>query len=802
MGTLWQDIRFGARTLVKRPGLTVTAAVVLALGIGANTALFSLIYTVLLSPLPFPQADRITLLELEWSNGVRSSTSSGPDYLDWAERNTVFESMCAIEYYSSGFALTGAGEPLAVKGLRATSSFFPTMQPRMTLGQGFGPEASQGGNPCVAVLTHGVWRDQFAGDPNIVGRTIALDNMPYTVVGVTAPLGFLEDMAQILVPLQERQWARENRGLHGLTVLGRLKPEVSCAQAQAQMRQVASQLAKEYPATNSDKGIHVEPLHKILVASIRDAFLIAYAAVIILLVIACVNVSNLLVARGATRGHEMAIRRSLGAGPLRIIRQLLTESLLLGLLGGALGLVVAFWGLDMLQWIAPRIQETGGSGIPMFEEIRLNLPVLAFTLALSVLASLFFGALPAWQGFRSSMVEALKESGRRVSRPVAHHRTLGALIVAQMALALILLTGAGLLIKSFVRIQQSHPGFNTRGLLVLHVVRPNTSSEQDCVAFFQEAMERLAALPGVQAVGAVDLAPLSPVTRSYSVQVVSKPEWQDAQTRSVSNDYFRCLDIPLVKGRTFAAQDEVSGQAVAVVNQEFVRRRLPDQDPIGREIAFRGRTWTIVGVVGNVKLTTLRSEGFSPFVYVPLTQFAQHDMAVSIRTSGDPLQWAGAARRTLREIDPSQPILSIDTMHQLVHDSISVERFCMILLSGMGAVALLMAVVGLYGVMAFAVNERRNEIGIRMALGAETGDVLILVIRKGSLLVLTGLGVGLIGALSVTRLMASMLYRTSVGDPATFVLVPALLFAVAILACYLPARRAARIDPMTALRRE
>ncbi len=802
MTMLWQDLRFGVRTLAKRPGLTITAAVVLALGIGANTALFSMIYTVLLSPLPFPQADRIMLLELEWSNGLRSSTSSGPDYLDWTERNTVFESMCAIEYYSSGLALTGAGEPLALKGMRATSSFFPTMQPKMTLGRGFGPEASQGENPYVAVLTHGLWRDRFDSDPNIVGRTIALDKIPYTVVGVAAPLGFLEDMAQILIPLKERQWTQENRSLHGLTVLGRLRPDVSCEQAQAQMRQVASQLAEEYPTTNKDKGIHLEPLHKILIASIRDAFLIAYGAVVLLLAIACINVSNLLVARGATRSHEMAIRRSLGAGPTRIMRQLLTESLLLGLLGGALGLVLAFWGLDLLRLIAPRIRETGGRGIPMFEEIRLNVPVLSFTLVLSVLAGLFFGILPAWQGSRLGVVTALKESGHRVSHAPTHHRMLGVLIVAQMALALILLTGAGLLIKSFVRIQQSDPGFNAKGLLVLHVVRPNTGSQRDCAAFFQQALDKLEALPGVRAVGAVDIAPMSPINRNHSVRVVSQPEWQDAETRSISNDHFSCLDIPVVQGRAFAPQDEPSGPPVAIVNQEFVRRRLPDRDPIGQELTFWDRTWTIVGVVGNVKLNTLRSEGFSPFVYVPLAQLPQRDMTVSIRTAGNPLQWAGAARRVLQEIDPGQPILSIGTMNQLVQDSMSVERFCMILLGVMGAVALLMALVGLHGVMTFAVNERRNEIGIRMALGAEGKDILVLVIRKALTVTLVGLGMGLIGALAITWLMSGMLYHTSVRDPATFVLIPASLFAAAMLACYLPARRAARIDPMAALRYE
>ncbi|MGB2863174.1 MAG: ABC transporter permease [Sedimentisphaerales bacterium] len=800
MGTAWQDIKFGTRMLVKRPGFTLTVVLLLALGIGPNTALFSVINSVLLSPLPFPEAHRIVFLGPEW-NGLRSSTSSGPDYLDWTERNTVFESMCAIEFCRLN--LTGASEPLALKGLRTTSSFFPTIQPKMALGQGFRPDASQRGNPYVTVLTHGLWRDRFDSDPNIVGRIVTLDNTPYTVVGVAAPLmGFIEDMAQIFIPLQESQLAQTNRGIHQLIVLGRLKPDVFCAQALAQMKQVTAQLAKEYPDTNNDKGIHLEPLHKILIASIRTAFLVLYGAVILLLVIACVNVSNLLVAKAATRRHEMAIRRSMGAGRIRIIRQLLTESLLLGLMGGALGLVLAFWGLDLLQLIAPRIQETSGSGIPGFAEIRLNLPILGFTLVLSVIASLAFGILPAWQGSRFGLVNTLRETGRRASHAQTRHRTLGMLIVGQIALALILLTSAGLLIRSFVRIQQSHPGFDARDLLALHVVRPNTSSQHDCAAFFQQALEELEALPGVQAVGAVDIAPMSPINWNDEVNVVGKPGWQTAETRRVSKGYFHCLDIPLVQGRAFAAQDEQSGQSVAIVNQEFVRRRFPDRDPIGQEIIFWGRRWTIVGVVGNVRLRTLHSEEFSPFVYVPLAQAAQHGMTLFLRTTGDPVQWAGPTRRALREIDPSQPILSITTMHQLVQDSISVERFCMILLNIMAGVALLMALVGLYGVMTFSVSERCNEIGIRKALGAEAGDILILVLKKAFILTLLGLGVGLVGALAITRLMSSMLYRTSIYDPATFVLIPALLFTVAILACYIPARRAARIDPMEALRYE
>jgi putative ABC transport system permease protein len=585
MSTFLNDIKFGFRMLVKKPGFTLTVALVLALGIGANTALFSMIYSVLLSPLPSEEAHPLMFLGPQWNNQSGSSTSSGPDYLDWNERNTVFESMCAIEYCRLN--LTGAGEPLALKGFRTTSSFFPTIQPKMALGQGFRPDASQQGNPYVTVLTHGLWRDRFESDPNIIGRTITLDNTPYTVVGVTAPLmGFIENMTQIFIPLQESQWIPENRNSHHLIVLGRLNPGVSCAQARAQMKQIAAQLSKEYPDTNSNKGIQVEPLHEILIASIRNAFLVLYGAVIIFLVLACVNVSNLLVAKATTRGHELAIRRSLGAGRVRIVRQLLTESLLLGLLGGGLGLVLAFWGLDFLQLIAPRIQETSGSGIPGFEEIRMSLPVLGFTAMLSIIASLFVGMLPAWQGSRHGLVNTLKETGQRVSHTQIRHRTLGILIIAQMALALILLTGAGLLIKSFTKIQQSHPGFDAENLLALHVVRPNTSSQQDCAIFFQQALEKLEALHGVQAVGAVDIRPMSPINRNNIVNVIGVPGWQAAETRTVSKDYFRCLDIPLIRGRVFGPQDEQSGQSVVIVNQEFVRQRIPDRDPIGQEIAF------------------------------------------------------------------------------------------------------------------------------------------------------------------------------------------------------------------------
>ena len=563
MSTFLTDLKYASRMLAKRPGFTLTVALVLALGIGANTSLFSVIHHVLLSPLPFPDADRIMCLGPEW-NGIRSSTSSGPDYQDWSERNTVFDSMCAIEFCRLN--VTGTGDPLTLKGFRTTSSFFSTLQPRMTLGRGFRPDASQGGDPHVTVLTHNLWCDRFNSDPNMVGRTISLDHTSYTVVGVAAPLmGFVEDMTQVFIPIQESQLGREPRDSHELIVLGRLKPEVSQAQALAQMKQIGAQLAREYPDTNRDKGIDFEPLDEILIANVRSAFMVLYGAVVLLLVLACVNVSSLLVAKATKRSHEMAIRRSLGAGRVRIFHQLLTESLLLGLLGGALGLVLAFWGLDLVQLIAPRIQATSGSGIPGFEEIRLNLPVLGFTLVLSVLASLCFGVMPAWQGSRCSLVDTLKEAGQRVSRTKTRHHTLGTLLVVQMALALILLTGAGLLVKSFSKIQLSHPGFNARNVLALSVARPNTSSQQECATFMQNTLDRFNALSGVQAVGAVDIAPMSPVNWNLDVNVIGQPGGQAAEIRRVSQGYFRCLEIPLVQGRVFGASDEQAKRSVVIV---------------------------------------------------------------------------------------------------------------------------------------------------------------------------------------------------------------------------------------------
>jgi len=805
MKTIWQDIRYGARMLTKRPGFTLTAAVVLALGIGANTALFSVVHSVLLSPLPFKDAERLVFVQTLWNRSGNKGSVSGPDYIDWADRNQVMEGLCAFD--SCQLNLTGSGEPLALQGFRVTADFFDVLRPeKMTLGRSFRPDESHVGNHPVTVLSHNLWRDRFDSDPDIVGTTITLDGTPFTVVGVAGSLmGFIEDMVRIYIPLTREELLKRGRGNHYLNVLGRIKSDVSLAQAQAQMDQVASQVTKENPNSNIDKGVIIEPLHEMLVDSVRTAFLVLYGAVTVLLLVACVNVSNLLVAKASARSREIAIRQSLGAGRIRLIRQLLTESILLGIFGGILGLILAFWSLDMLQLIAPKLPQIGGGGIPGFEEIQVNLPVLGFTISLSLIAGLLFGMVPAWQGTRHGLSNTLKETGQRVSHGRTRHRTLGMLVVAQISLAMVLLTGAGLLVKSFIKLQTSNPGFNAERLLALYVVRPDTKENRDFnhrVEFSKRVIEGLTALQGVEAAGAIDMHPMATGGSNSTFSIVGKDVSPSAEQRIVSCDYFRCLGIPLMQGRTFTPKDNQQSQSVVVVSKELVRRYLSDRDPIGQVINFWGRERTIVGVVGDVKIRTLRTDDYPPFVYMPLAQECGHHMSFFIRTTGDPIQWASAARKVLWDIDPSQPILYVETMDQLVLNSISVERFCTILLTVMACVALVMALVGLYGVMAFAVTERRNEIGIRMALGADDRNILSLMIKKAFILTIIGLAIGLIGALMVCRLMASLLYGIGIYDPATFVLVPVLLLAVAMLACYFPARKAAHLNPVETLRYE
>jgi len=807
MASLFQDIRFGFRMLLKNPNVSIFAALALAIGIGANTALFSLIYNVLLSPLPFPHPEEIMWLQTTWRGGGQGSTS-GPDYLDWTEQNTVFQELCAMDTYCK-FSLTGMGEPKALVGFRATTNFFDAVGGPPAIGRGFLPEESESGKERVAVLSHRIWKELFDSDPNIVGKQITLGEEPWTVIGVAPPMmGFIEEMAQLFVPFKKEDLNR-NRGSHYLGILGRLKAGVSLKQAQAEMDLIASRLEEKYVDSNKSKGVIIQPLQAMLVREIKTAFLVLYGAVGFLLLIACVNVANLLLAKAGSRSKEIAIRTALGAGRWRIFRQALTESVVLSLFGGCLGLMFALWGLDALRYIAPRGVETGGVGIPGFDEISIDPTIMGFTLVLSLMTGLLFGVVPAWQISKSKINEMLKEGGRGSSSGSSRHRILGGLAMAEIALALILLMGAGLLIASFYHLQNTSPGFDPNHVLAVQIERPSTPANQvykQRVRFFKNIVERAAALPGVESAAAINMHPLSPYNANNAFIIEGRPlpigEYNTAEYRMVTPDYFKTMKIPLMKGRYFTDGDNENGKPVTIVNDEFVQRFLPKEEPIGKRIEQGGQLKEIVGVVGNVKLRSLNAEGFTPFTYIPIDQDCWMMMTVVMKVKSDPMSLAPAIRREIWDADPNQPILWIRTMNQIVGASVSVQRFCMILLSVMAGVALLLAVIGIYGVMAFSVQERTHEIGIRMALGAQVPDILKLVVKKGFLLTFAGLLIGLAGGFAATRLMRSMLYQIDAADPLTYILAPIVLLTVAMLACYIPARKAAKTDPMATLRCE
>ncbi|MEW6234484.1 MAG: ABC transporter permease [Candidatus Omnitrophota bacterium] len=807
MTSLIQDIRFGFRMLLKNPNVSIFAALALAIGIGANTALFSLIYSVLLSPLPFPQPEEIMWVQTTWRGGGQGN-SSGPDYLDWVEQNTVFQELCAMQT-DCKFSLTGMGEPKALLGIRATTNFFDAIGGTPALGRGFLPEESEGGKERVAVLSDRLWKNLFASDPNIVGKKIALGEEPWTVIGVAPPMmGFIEEMAQLFVPFKKEDLNR-NRGSHSLGILGRLKEGASLDQAQAEMSLIANRLEEKYVDSNKNKGVIVQPLKEMLVREIKTAFLILYGAVGFLLLIACVNVANLLLAKAGSRSKEIAIRTALGAGRWRIFRQALTESVVLSLFGGCLGLMFALWGLDALRFIAPRGVETGGVGIPGFDEIGIDPAIMGFTLVLSLMTGLLFGVVPAWQISKSKINEILKEGGRGSSSGSSRHRILGGLVIAEIALALILLMGAGLLIASFYNLQNATLGFDPNHVLAAQIERPSTPMNQDWrsrARFFNRIVERIAALPGVESAAAINMHPLTPYNSNNSFIIEGRPrpvgEFITAEYRTITPDYFKTMNIPLIKGRFFTDDDKENNKIVTIVNEEFVRRFLPKEEPIGMRIEQGGQLKEIVGVVGDVKLRSLNDEVFTPFTYIPVNQDSWLMMTLVARVKGEPLALASALRREIWDADPNQPILWIRTMNQIVGASVSVQRFCMILLSAMAGVALLLAIIGIYGVMAFSVQERTHEIGIRMALGAQVPDILKMIVKKGFFLTCVGLTIGLAGGFAATRLMRGMLYRIDAADPLTYIFAAIVLLLVAMLACYIPARKAAKTDPMVTLRCE
>lgn len=804
MDTLWHDLRYGVRMLAKNPGFTTVAVLALALGIGANTAVFSVVNAVLLRPLPLTEPDRLVWM---WGDGIRQQGNgrgsiSPPDFLDFREQNQSFERLAAFQ--NSPFNLTGAGEPERVNGVRVSAGFFETLGVRPMHGRTFVTEEEQDGRGQVAVIGYGLWQRRFGGDPSLVGKTISLNGNSFTVIGIL-PLGFQfpRDEVELWAPITFRVQPTSVRRFHFLRPIARLKPGVSLAQAQAEINAITVRLEQQYPDSNTNYGARLVLLPEQIVGDLRPTLWMLVAAVAFVLLIACANVANLLLARAATRQKEIAIRSALGAGRWRVVRQLLTESVALGLGGGLLGFLIAWWGVKLLVALGP-------SNIPRLREVTVDGRVLGFTLAVSLLTGMLFGLVPALQASRSGLGETLKE-GSRGSTGLSGRLVRGALVVSEIALALVLLVGAGLMLKSFLRLTQIDPGFQAVNTLTMQIglTQARYADAPPRAAFFQQLLPRLAALPGVRHTGAVSQLPMSGQNNDTWFTVEGRPavsagDRLGANQRVVSPDYFRALGIPLIKGRYFTERDTTTAPNAIIISQTFASQVFPNEDPIGKRLTVDfGQPWTgeIVGIVGAIRHAGLSIEPWRE-MYFPHAQTPVGGMNLVVRAAGDPTILASAIKSEVQALDKDLPLYNVRTMETVVSDTVAQPRFRALLLGIFAAVALILAAVGIYGVMSYYVTQRTHEIGIRMALGAQRRDVLRLVVGQGMVLAVSGVGIGLAAAFALTRWIATLLYQVRATDPMTFAVISLLLAFVALLACYLPARRATKVDPMVALRYE
>jgi putative ABC transport system permease protein len=800
MQTIWQDLRYGARTLLKNPGFTLTAVITLALGIGATSVIFSFVNGILLRPLPYRDSDRLVLLdETAPKRGVASMGVSYLNFLDWREQNRVFT---GIAIYEGGwdYTLTGTDEPEELSCAWVSYNAFEILGVGPILGRTFIAEEERWKNGAVVILSHDLWVRRFDAKPNVVGRTISLNARPHTVIGVM-PSGFkFPKVADLWVPMPPVVGGRAE---HGWNAIARLKPGMTMERAQSDMTAVARHIEERYPATNEGLDVKLIPLREGLAGDYRKALLVLMGVVGLVLLIACVNVANLLLARASSRTKEVAIRTALGAGRWRVFRQLLTESLALGVMGGALGLLFAFWGLGLLPAALP-------TDLPFWMKFNLDGRVLGFTAGVTLLTALVFGAAPASQASNVSLNEALKEGGRSASG-AARHRTLRSLVVAEVALSLVLLIGAGLMTRSFMRLQHTSSGFNPENLLTLRLNLPVAKYDfPQRRAFFQQLLERIRATPGVEAAAAAFNLPLREAANERSMTVEGYPALPQAQAPIVNNNvitpgYFRTMGIPLLVGRDFNDADTADSTSVTIIDDRLAHEYWPNESPIGKRLTLgppedKDPWYTVVGVVGAVKNESLNPTRRKT-AYVPHTQYSADDMSLAIRAR-NPENLATAIQKHVKAMNPDLPIINLRTMTEVVSQSVWQPRLYAILFVVFAAVALALASVGLYGVMAYSVSERSREMGIRMALGAQRRDVLKLVVAEGMTLTLFGIGVGLAAALALTRLMRSLLFEVGVTDPLTFSVIAVLLTLVALLACYIPARRATKVDPMVALRHE
>ncbi|HSO73638.1 MAG TPA: ABC transporter permease [Blastocatellia bacterium] len=809
MDTFFQDLRFSLRTLLKRPGFTAVAVLTLTLGIGATTAIFSVVNGVLLRPLPFREPERtLVLWENNLKDGIERDDVSPANFLDWRERNGSFEHIAFVNPHSLDY-LDGP-EPETWLTAMVSEGFFDILGANAIIGRTFTADEYRSSGITAVVLTYGLWQRNFGSDPNIVGQKLRLDDQSVTIVGVLSPefkLNLFEQEKVAYAPqFPDESMSRQRRATY-LKVVARLREGVTVEQARGEMDTIASGLASEYPQTNNGVGVTTVPLADQMTGHVRPALLILLGAVGFVLLIACANVANLLLARASERTREFAIRAALGAGRRRIIRQLMTESLMLSLLGGVGGLLLAVWSIDLIVALSP-------GNIPRIEDAGIDATTMLFALLMTALSALLFGLAPSLQLSTPNLNEHLKEA--RSASP-SRHRLRSALVVAEIALAMVLLVGAGLLVRSFVSVLRTDPGFASDRVLGLQTfIWDRYTTPQQRATYVEQVLERLKSVPGVTAAGVTTALPFFESSLSsslpFTIEGEARPQAGQEPTAFytiANNDYFAALGVPLVSGRLFTQFDRAGAPLVILINETMAKRLFPDQDPVGKKILVRGSQRgqgaplpsEIVGVVGDLRHEGLDQEP-RPEYFRPYEQSLTGSIIFAVRTSAEPAMLIPTLKERLWEVDSTQPIYQVATLDNLVTDSLRARRFSLLLLGSLAALALMLALVGIYGVMSLATRQRTHEIGVRMALGARGGDVMRLVMAHGLKLAIAGVGLGLAGAVAMTRLMRTLLYEVSATDPLTFIQVAVILTIAAVVACYIPARRATKVDPMIALRYE
>jgi len=802
MDGLIKDLKFAVRGLLKRPGFTAIALVALALGIGANTAIFSLVNAVMLRPLPFAEPEELVCVYANVRNGVNRASVSPLDFLDYRNQNKTFEQFATSYSMPLPATLTGGGDPERLQASIISGNYLETFGVAPALGRGFTLDNEKPGQDQVTILSHALWQKRFAGDPSIVNKTIILNGRATEVIGVMGEGVSFPQAADLWLPMNlDADPADKTRFSHMLRPVGRLKPGISLVQAQADTDMIAAQLEQQFPESNQGWSLRLVPLREELVGGSRTMVLVLFGAVAFVLLIACANVANLLLVRAAARQKEIALRSALGASRWRIVRQMMTESLLLAIAGGALGAFLATWGVQLLVKLSE-------NSIPPTVQVTIDGTVLGFTLLVSVITGVLFGLAPAFRTADVNLIDALKEGMRGEGQSALRIRTRSTLVILESAIAVVLLIGAGLLIRSLVALQNVNPGFDSQNVLTARVElsRFKYDSPDKAASFFQELETRISSLPGVEAAGMVSELPLSGQSNDmwYTVEgrpPVTRDQMPLADFRRVNQNYIRAMGIPLLRGRNFTEQEVRQSDKVIIVSQQLVQTAFPNEDALGKRLitGFKGEPYEIVGIAGDLLHQSLGGPP-SPAMYFPMRQSGRMNLVV--RTKGDPLSLAGALRNEVRAIDPDQPVSAMRPMAEWVDSSVAQPRYRTTLFGLFAALAMILAATGIYGVMSYSVAQRTHEIGVRMALGARRAHVLKLVVGQGMLITLIGVVIGLAAAFALTRVMASLLFGVTARDPITFGAVAALLITVAFIACFVPARRATKVDPLVALRYE